>query len=138
MVVISDNIMPDIVLDTSAYSAFNRGDNRLKQFFDDSVQIIVPQIVVGELRAGFALGSMAEQNEKLLQRFLDSPNVHIISISDATTKLFAAIFYQLRKSGRPTGSNDIWIAALALEHDGLLVTLDSDFENVPDLMIAQL
>jgi len=138
MAVVYEPAMADVMLDTSAYSAFNRGDERLRQFFKDGVQIIVPQIVIGELRAGFALGSRTDENEQLLQRLLDSPNVHTISISDATTKLFAAIFARLKRTGKMMGSNDIWIAALALEHDCLLLTLDGDFARVPDLMIAEL
>ncbi len=130
--------MPDIMLDTSAYSAFNRGDTRLKQFFDPDNQLIVPLVVVGELRAGFALGSRQQENEKLLQRLLDSPNVHIISISDTTTRLFAAIAKKLKQAGTPINVNDMWIAALALEHGCLLVTLDKDFTRVPDLLVAKL
>jgi tRNA(fMet)-specific endonuclease VapC len=130
--------MPDIMLDTSAYSAFNRGDTRLKQFIDPDNQLIVPLVVVGELRAGFALGSRQQENEKLLQRLLDSPNVHIISISDTTTRLFAAIAKKLKQAGTPINVNDMWIAALALEHGCLLVTLDKDFTRVPDLLVAKL
>ena len=138
MAVVPTSAMPDLMLDTSAYSAFNRGDKRLQQFFDPENQLIVPLVVVGELRAGFALGSKQQENERLLQKLLDSPNVHPITISDTTTKLFAIISKKLRKAGKPINVNDMWIAALALEHGCLLVTLDSDFMRVPDLMIAKL
>lgn len=126
-----------LVLDTSAYSGFNRGDKRLKQFFRTDNEIIVPLIVIGELRAGFSLGTRSEVNEDLLQKFLDSPNVCTITITDNTTRLFAVIFQQLKLAGTPINTNDVWIAALTLEHDGLLVTLDSDFNRVPDLLVAK-
>jgi tRNA(fMet)-specific endonuclease VapC len=127
-----------LVLDTSAYSGFNRGDKRLKEFFRLENEIFVPSIVLGELRAGFSLGSKSKENEVLLQKFLDSSNVSTITISDNTTRLFASIFQRLKLAGTPINTNDIWIAALALEHDCLLVTLDSDFKRVPDLLVAEI
>lgn len=127
-----------LLLDTSAYSGFNRGDKRLKDYFRPDCVILVPLVVIGELRAGFALGAKKDENEALLQKLLDSPNVSTVTISDNTTKLFAAIFQRLKLAGTPINTNDMWIAALALEHDCLLVTLDSDFKRVPDLLIAQI
>lgn len=126
------------VLDTDAYSAFNRGNKQLKEFFKVSNDIIVPLIVVGELRAGFAAGKQRQLNERLLQRFLDAPNVSTVSITDQTTILFAKIYFGLRQKGRPIGANDLWIAAIALERDQPLLTLDSDFSWVPDLMLVQI
>jgi len=126
-----------LVLDTSAYSGFNRGDKRLKEFFRTDNEILVPLIVVGELRAGFSLGTKSKENEALLQKFLDSSNVITITITDKTTRLFAAIFQRLKLAGTHINTNDIWIAALTLEHDSLLVTLDSDFNRVPDLLVAE-
>jgi len=73
----------------------------------------------------------------LLQKFLDSSNVSTITITDETTRLFAVIFGRLKLAGTPINTNDIWIAALALENDCLLVTLDSDFDRVPDLLVAE-
>jgi predicted nucleic acid-binding protein len=126
------------VLDTSAYSGFNRGDPRLKAWFRADNEIIIPLIVIGELRAGFALGNQRQQNEALLQRFMDAPNVRLVTITDTTTKLFASIYSQLRQAGTPIGSNDLWIAALTLEHDQPLLTLDADFPRVSGLRLAKL
>ncbi len=125
-------------LDTSAYSAFNRGDKRLRSWFTSDNDIIVPIIVVGELRAGFAAGSKNKENEELLQRFLDSANVYVKTITDKTTIIYSQIYLKLREKGKPIGSNDMWIAAIALEQDNELLTLDDDFTNVPDLMLGTL
>jgi predicted nucleic acid-binding protein len=126
------------VLDTSAFSAFNRKDPRLRKWFQADKSIILPLIVVAELRAGFALGTKTEENETLLRRFLDAPNVSTVTLTDTTTKLYATIFAVLRRAGTPIGSNDMWIAALALEHDLPLLTLDTGFSHIPDLLIAKL
>ena len=125
-------------LDTSAYSAFSRGDKRLRAWFTTDNDIIVPIIVVGELRAGFAAGGKYKENEELLQRFLDSANVYVKTITDKTTIIYSQIYLKLREKGKPIGTNDMWIAAIALEQDNELLTLDDDFTNVPDLMLGRL
>ncbi len=126
------------VLDTSAYSAFNRGDVRLRPWFSADREIITPLVVLGELRAGFATGNRRDENERLLQRFLDTPTVTTVTITDTTTRLFAATYLGLRQAGKPIGTNDIWIAALALEHDAPLLTLDADFSNITRLSLVKI
>lgn len=125
-------------LDTSAFSDFNRGDSRLKKWFRTDNDILISQIVIGELRAGFGAGNRREANEQLLQKFLDSPSVRTVSLTDASTKLFAEIYLKLRKTGTPIGTNDMWIAAISLEHNVSLLTTDSDFSNVSDLMLVKI
>ncbi len=125
------------VLDTSAFSAFNRGDARLQSWINVQHEIIVPLVVVGELRAGFAAGARQQVNESLLRRFLDTAHVSVVTISDATTVFYADIFAALRRKGRPINVNDMWIAALALEHNCPVLTLDSDFAHVPALELIR-
>lgn len=128
-----------ILVDTSAFSVYGRGgDVRLVPWFKVEHQLLMPTIVIGELRAGFASGSKRQENEKLLQKFLDAPNVNTLTISDTTTIIYAEIYHKLRQAGTPINTNDMWIAALALEHNTQLLTLDSDFRRVPDLLVAKL
>ncbi len=122
-----------LILDTSAYSEFNRGNAKLKEWFQSDHEIIVPLIVVGELRAGFAAGNRRDDNEQLLQRFLDSPNVYTASITDETTHVFAQAYLELRLAGTPVGTNDLWIAAISIEHQCPLLTVDSDFSRIKAL-----
>jgi tRNA(fMet)-specific endonuclease VapC len=131
-------VMQQIMVDTSAYSAFLRGDIKLRPYFSAKNSITVPIIVIGELRAGFAAGNKQQENETRLRKFLDSPNVEAVSITDNTTQLYAAIYARLKAAGTPINTNDMWIAALTLEHDSLLLTLDSDFNRVPDLLLAKI
>lgn len=125
------------VLDTSAYSEFNRGNPKLRQWFRSDHEVTVPLIVIGELRAGFAAGDRRAENEQLLQRFLDSPNVHTASITDKTTHLFAQIYLALRQAGTPVGTNDLWIAALSVEHHYPLLTVDSDFSRIKAIQLLK-
>jgi len=123
-------------LDTSAYSAFNRGDKRLRKWFTSDNDIVVPIIVIGQLRAGFVAGNKRKINEELLQRFLDSPNVYVQTITDKTTTIYSQIYLSLRQKGKPIGTNDMWVAAIALEMDNELLTLDEAFSCIPDLMLG--
>ena len=94
-------------------------------------------MVVGELRAGFASCARRNKNEQLLRRFLDTPNVSTVNTSDATTLAFANISMQFRKSGTPIGTNDLWIAALAFEHNVPVLTSDSDFLRVKNIEVIK-
>jgi predicted nucleic acid-binding protein len=78
-----------LVLDTSAYSGFNRSDKRLKEIFRPENEIFVSPIFLGELRAGLSVGTNSKENKFLRQKFLDSSNVSMITLTDNTTRLFA-------------------------------------------------
>lgn len=127
-----------LMIDTSAYSALARGDERIRTIFDQANLLLMPLITLGELRAGHAAGAHQRYNERLLQQFLDNPKVQICNLSDTTAHIYGDIYAKLRKLGKPVGINDMWIAALTLEYNATLVTLDSDFVRVPDLLIAKL
>ena len=125
-------------IDTNAYSAFNRGDIRLKGWINRRHDILVPIIVIGELKSGFAIGSQVKSNEELLQSLLDEPNVELLNLSLATTKKLASLYLKLRNAGTPIGANDMWIASLCLEHNLPLLTTDTDFKYVKDLKLVNI
>ena len=120
-------------LDTSAYSAFNRDQHGLERFINQESEILVPLTVIGELRAGFKSGSRERDNNLLLGDFLNLPNVAILRLGEKTAGNYADIYAQLRSSGKPIGTNDIWIAAACLEHELPLLTLDAHFRQIKGL-----
>ena len=122
-----------IALDSNRYTDFCRGDDRAAEVIRAAEQIWVPLIVVGELRAGFAHGTKRNQNERLLTRFLNSPRVRVALPDEQTTHFYADLYAVLRKRGRPIPTNDLWIAALAVQHDLVLFDRDSDFDALPQL-----
>ncbi len=127
--------MTPVILDTSAYSNAGRGDTRLRKWIsaNSSDKVILPTIVIGELRGGFALGNDPHGNEQTLQRFLGMPHVSVVSITDATTHIFAELYAKLRKTGKAFGQNDLWIASLAIENKAKLITFDKDFLSIKGL-----
>jgi tRNA(fMet)-specific endonuclease VapC len=124
-----------VLVDTSAYSAHLRGQPEVKATLQRAAELCVSAISLGELRAGFRKGTKVRQNEGLLQRFLASPRVRVVPVDEETADRYAVIHDQLRRAGTPVGSNDLWIAASALQHGLRLLTLDADFQRIPGLVV---
>lgn len=122
-----------ILLDTSAYSAFMRGHEGVLDLVQRAERICVCPIVLGELFAGFRLGKRTTTNYDLLERFLDSPRVESLPIDDGTARRYSDIVEHLRRAGTPIPSNDLWIAASAMQHGLILVSTDTHFETVPQI-----
>ena len=61
----------------------------------------------------------------------------VLPVDTETARVYGIIKASLRKQGTPIPENDIWIAALAKQHDLTLSTRDGHFENVPELEIAR-
>ncbi len=124
-----------IVIDTNVYSGILKGAIDHQSIFEKFDHIIIPTIVIGELRAGFALGKKSKQNEADLQQILNNNNIKVLAPEISTTSYYAAIYKALRKKGKPIPTNDIWIAAICLEQDAQMATLDRHFNFVADLKI---
>jgi predicted nucleic acid-binding protein len=52
----------------------------------------------------------------------------------ATAEHHARVFVQLKRAGTPIPDNDVWIAAIVLEHNLTLVTRDRHFECIPQIL----
>lgn len=126
-----------IVLDTNAYSALFRGDETVRDAISSARRVILSPVVLGELQAGFALGSKRSKNSTELGAFLAQPTVFVEEIGKKTAEQFAKIFVQLREKGTPIPHNDIWIAAQTMELRAELLTLDRHFGLVEGLRVRQ-
>ncbi len=123
------------VLDTNIFAALDRGDLAVRPYFNADTLLYVPFVVLAELRAGFLLGTKLQHNQANLAALLDQPNVEVLHTTDKTTRLFAQIFTGLRKIGKPINTNDMWIAALCIEHNLPLLTKDKDFAHISGLQL---
>ena len=123
----------NIALDTNAYSDFMRGEAACVQIIRTARLIYLPLIVLGELRAGFAAGNQESTNAANLQRFLNSPRVQVLSPDEQTTHHYAQLYLQLRKKSVSIPTNDLWIAALVVQHNLILCTSDSHFQHLPQI-----
>ena len=124
-----------ILVDSNRYQDFCEGEPQAVHVIRRAAEIMIPFIALGELRAGFACGTRSYKNEQTFTRFLNSPRVKQLFADEDTTHQYARLFKQLRKQGTPIPSNDLWIAALALQHDLLLFTRDNHFDHLPQLPV---
>jgi tRNA(fMet)-specific endonuclease VapC len=96
-----------IAVDTNRYVDFAKGLPEAVDRLRRADEILVPFIVLGELRAGFAGGSRSGPNEANLARFLDSSRVGVMLADEDTTHHYARLFQQLRRQGTPIPTNDL-------------------------------
>lgn len=127
-----------LLLDTSAYSAAKRGHPGAVAAVRRADRLILTPVVLGELHAGFRLGKHARRNESELDAFLASPRVTVVDVDTETARRYAIIYQGLREAGTPIPTNDIWIAASAMQHGCAVVTADRHFANVPQILVEML
>jgi predicted nucleic acid-binding protein len=123
-----------ILIDTSAYSVFLRGDSEMKRSVQQADEILLNPVVLGELLAGFMMGKNEKKNRAILQDFLSSPRVKIIEIDEETSERYATIVNYLRTKGAPLPTNDLWIAASAMQHGLKILTMDKHYIEIPQII----
>src|ERR1022692_2558232 len=112
-----------------------RGNQAILDVVRRSETIALSAIVLGELHSGFRAGNRWAENTAQLERFLSKPSVRVLNVTEETALRYAEVDVYLRKRGRPIPRNDVWIAAVALEHGLQLLTLDIHFREIPLLLI---
>lgn len=127
--------MSNILLDTSAYSAFMRGHELIKKRIQESEDIYVNPVIIGELKAGFIKGSKKKENIFELDEFMRSPRVSIIAIDEDTSERYAVILNTLWQTGKSIPTNDIRIAASAMQYGLHLITTDEHFNYVTQIIV---
>ena len=125
-----------VALDTNRLTDLLRGDGELAEQLGTCEEVAIPLFVLGELGAGFLGGTQQRRNEILLRRLLAKPTVKVLLPARETAEYYARLFVQLKRAGTPVPDNDLWIAALALQHDLVLITRDRHFRRITQLLLA--
>jgi tRNA(fMet)-specific endonuclease VapC len=123
-----------VAIDTNRYTDLQRGDPAAVHTLTHARVLYLPLIVVAQLRAGFLGGSRPAVSEQLLSAFLQRPNVRVLSPDEVTTHHYAALLQQLRRQATPIPTNDLWIAALVVQHGLTLYTRDAHFDRLPQIL----
>ena len=122
-----------LALDTNRYTDLCRGNVHVVETVETADEVWLPFVVLGELRAGFAVGKQGTHNESVLRRFLLKSGVGVLYANEQTTHHYATVYRQLRNQGNPMPTNDMWIAALVLQHSLVLFARDVHFDVLPQL-----
>lgn len=131
-------VVNNLMLDTSAYSAFKCGHENALKAIQSTTKILMPVTVLGELFAGFSVGTQTEKNRDELNTFLQNGRVQVIPIKAKTAERYAIIYQYLRQMGRPIPTNDLWIAAAAMEYSATLLTADVHFTYLPQIIVQSI
>ena len=124
-----------IIIDTNAYAEFKKGNPKAVEIVRKANNIIFNPIVIGELIAGFILGSKEKENRKELEQLLDSKKIICVNIDDNTSEQFAQIFKELKQKGKPIPTNDMWIAATAKQYNLGVFSNDKHFKYIDNLKV---
>ena len=127
--------MSRVILDTSAYSAFMRGHPEVKIALQEAEQIYLNPVILGELLAGFRRGKRTRKNMGELRTFLSSPRVSLVDVNQETAERYAVILNSLWVAGTPIPTNDIWIAASAMQHGLRVLTTDDHYQKVTQIIV---
>jgi tRNA(fMet)-specific endonuclease VapC len=123
----------EIALDTSAAIRFLNGDATMTSRVLTLPEIILPMITVGELLFGAENSTRPLQN---LPRYLEFISACVVvPLGRETAVTYARTRLALKRKGRPIPMNDVWIAAQCLEQDWVLVTDNTDFNDVDGLIV---
>lgn len=123
------------LLDTNVIIAFFAGEADTRNSFATADEVFLPSTAIGELYYGARKSRRPNEN---LARIDDLVLTNVVLACDGeTARRYGEIKDALRVKGRPLPENDIWIAALARQHDLTLVTRDKHFEQVENLSIAR-
>lgn len=117
-----------MILDTNALSAMADGDAEIAPLLRQQTRIALPAIVLGEFRYGIAQSTHLEAYERWLAQVL--PSMEVLPVGEETAMVYAELCLQLRRSGRPIPTNDIWISALARQHGLPVLSRDAHFDAV--------
>jgi predicted nucleic acid-binding protein len=121
-----------VILDTNAVSALFAGDVSLEIVLASATSHHLPSIVIGEYRFGIARSRRASELESLLIELIAVSAV--LPVDKETAFHYAVVREELRRVGRPIPENDLWIAALARQHQQRIVSRDSHFDAVDEAL----
>ncbi|MFI5144196.1 MAG: type II toxin-antitoxin system VapC family toxin [Ignavibacteria bacterium] len=127
--------MKKIMLDTNTYAKYILGDPAVLAQIIEADKIYLSSVVIGELIAGFLGGSQINKNRDNLNKFISKSTVQVLAVGVETSEIYAELKNDLKRKGTPIPTNDIWIAACAVENGAKLITYDKHFLNIQGLRL---
>ncbi len=120
-----------MIVDTDALSAMADGDIELEPVLRIAKAVVLPVIALGEYRYGIR----QSRNRIKYERWLDELvlSCRVLDIDEGTTLQYALLREKLKRAGRPIPANDVWIAALAIQHEFPILSRDGHFDSVSQI-----
>lgn len=123
------------LLDTNIIIGLFSNDHAIVEKISTSKEIFIPVIVIGELYFGATQSIKKEENKNRIKALIENSNV--LNCTSTTGNIYGTIKAALKSKGNPIPENDIWIAAIAKEHNLALATRDKHFDFVAGINLAK-
>ncbi|HLC28855.1 MAG TPA: type II toxin-antitoxin system VapC family toxin [Dehalococcoidia bacterium] len=120
-----------MIVDTNAVSAWRDGDDDLLEVMASARQLALPVIAVGEYRYGIGQSTHRLRAEAWLDTLVQT--IRVLAVNLETAHSYAVVRAMLQRKGSPIPANDMWIAALALQHRLPVLSRDAHFDAVDGL-----
>ena len=121
------------VLDTNAAIALLNGTPEMETFLAEVGEIYLSSVVLGELYFGAEKSNRVQENidkvDEVAKRY------PVLKTDADTAREYGQIAYVQRSKGRKIPYHDIWIAALARQHNMTLLTRDKHFDTVTGIQL---
>lgn len=123
-----------LAVDANAVIASLRSQPDDRAPLDRDASIVVPLPVLGELYTGAFTSVMREANLRLIAGVLARSTV--LRPDEQTALIYGELRARHRLDNiRASKMNDVWIAALCIQHDLPLLTQDRGFDTFADLTV---
>jgi tRNA(fMet)-specific endonuclease VapC len=122
-----------VLLDTTAAVAVLQSDSAVAAVLTAAAHVVLPVTVIGELFYGAYNSGRPAENIAQVEAFASANTV--LECNQDTARQYGRIRQQLRAKGKPIPENDIWIAAVALQHGLPVITRDAHFVEVDGLTV---
>ncbi|WP_254510018.1 type II toxin-antitoxin system VapC family toxin [Anatilimnocola floriformis] len=123
------------LLDTNIIVAVFKSDSQVIARLAVTTGVVAPVVAIGELQYGAYHSAKVEQNLAQVRAFADT--IEVLPCDAETADYYGRIKHDLRTTGNPIPENDIWIAAVALQHNLILVSRDQHFRHISNLKWEQ-
>ncbi|MDV6214990.1 type II toxin-antitoxin system VapC family toxin [Mucilaginibacter sp. L3T2-6] len=124
-----------MLLDTSIVIELFKGNLSVANTLVGLETVNIPFAVLGELYLGAYRSLNPKKHIDQISAFLTKCN--ILLADSITADNYALIKADLLTKGKPIPENDIWIAAVARQHDLILFTKDKHFKEIGGLILEE-
>ncbi|MCK4659421.1 MAG: type II toxin-antitoxin system VapC family toxin [Phycisphaerae bacterium] len=121
----------EIALDTNEAIAVLNNAGDTGRWVAAFAVVYLPVPVVGELCFGALNSRRANENRARIEALVK--RCRVLDVNVTTAEVYADVRLRLKQAGKPIPENDVWIAALCIQHGLPLATSDEHFVHVDSL-----
>ena len=125
----------DYLIDTNIVIGLFKNDESVVSNIQTATQIYIPSVVIGELFYGAFNSNNKQENIEKINQF--SQDANVLNCNSTTGLFYGLIKKELKDKGNPIPENDIWIAALAQQHNMPLVSRDKHFIIIKNIDVLR-